>query len=117
VARNIRHVEHGIMAITVDCGSADTSSILVVQTIKMTILKGVCMTKIDNVKVIKEFTNDDITYGIYEVEINQKREFLIRNGDSVGAIQFFYGKPAPQCVAEIREDVKSDFLKVLTEDN
>ena len=72
------------------------------------------MNRISSVDVVREFTNNGITYGVYSVMFNNKQQIFIRNGDSIGAVSFYWGKPANQCVDEIREDVKKEFLLALS---
>ena len=73
------------------------------------------MSKIGDIQIIKEFKNNEKVYGVYSVMFNEKQEIFIRNENSIGAIQHYWGKPASKCVGEIREDVKQEFLKQLTE--
>lgn len=68
---------------------------------------------IKDIKVVKEFTNDGRTYGVYDVLLNDTRYILIRNHDSVGAVQFHYGEPASKCIDIIRDDVKIEFFSKL----
>lgn len=67
---------------------------------------------ISKIETIQEFTNDNITYGAYFVTMSTKYIF-IRNGDSVGCVQYYYDKPADQCVSIIRDDVKEEFFTLL----
>ena len=73
------------------------------------------MKVIDNINKIQEFTNDGVTYGVYSVNIKGNLRILIRNGNSVGAVCYYWGKTASQCVDEIREDIKEEFLELLKE--
>ena len=69
------------------------------------------MSNFSRVSVITEFVSehDGIVYGVYQVVFKGKHEIFIRNGDSIGAVTFLWGKTASQCVSEIRADVKEEF--------
>ena len=65
---------------------------------------------ISSVKIIYEFTNDSRTCGCYSVIFNGEKKVFIRNDNSVGVVSHYLGKPAGQCVSEIRDDVKQEFF-------
>jgi hypothetical protein len=69
------------------------------------------MNKISEILTIREFSNDGIVYGVYSVMFNGKQRIFIRNGDSIGTVSHYWGRPASQCVDEIRKDVKREFLE------
>lgn len=69
------------------------------------------MSRIGNVAIIREFKCG----GVYSVLFNGKQEIFIKNGDSIGAVQHYLNKPASECVGEIRDDVKQEFLNKLEE--
>lgn len=71
------------------------------------------MDKIQNIDTINEFTNENITYGVYSVMFNGEQKIFIRNGNSIGAVVHRLGEPASKCVSEIRNDVKEEFLSKL----
>lgn len=71
------------------------------------------MSKISDINVIREYKNEDRIYGVYSVIFNDKQEIFIRNGNSVGAVKHYLGESASKCVAEIRNDVKEEFLSKL----
>ena len=68
------------------------------------------MSKISEIQTIQEFTNNGTTYGVYSLLFNGEQKTFIRNGDSIGAVSFLFGCTASQCVSEIRDDVKCEFL-------
>jgi len=70
--------------------------------------------RISSVDIVKEFTNDGVTYGVYSVIFNGKQQIFIRNGNSIGAVSFYLEKPISNCVDEIRDDVKNEFLLALS---
>jgi hypothetical protein len=72
------------------------------------------MSKITDIKIIKEFTNDEKKYGVYDVAFENHQEIFIRNNGSVGVVSFFFDRPASQCVSTIRDDVKEDFFDILS---
>jgi len=65
--------------------------------------------KIELVRAIKHFKSDlDGEYrGIYEVDIDGKREVIIRNGNSVGMVQFYVDRPVSECVPIVRQTGKA----------
>jgi hypothetical protein len=73
------------------------------------------MTRFNNIKIIREFTqkDDGRTYGVYLVNFKGKEEVFIRNHESVGVVSHYYGKPASECVSIIRDDVRQEFFKEL----
>lgn len=71
------------------------------------------MNRIKNINTIKEFTNENITYGVYSVIFNGEHKIFIRNGNSIGAVVHYSGEPVSKCVSEIRNDVKEEFLSKL----
>jgi len=71
------------------------------------------MSRINNVKVVREFTNNEVTYGVYSADFKGDQMIFIRNGDSVGAVQFYLGEPASKCVSIIRDDVKQELFEAL----
>lgn len=75
------------------------------------------MNEFSKIQTIYEFTNKDFgsTCGVYLVEFKGKDHVFIRNGDSIGAVAHYVGKPASQCVGEIRGDVKQEFLNQLAQ--
>jgi hypothetical protein len=73
------------------------------------------MSKIERVVKIREFINNEIIYGVYDVYFKGEQKIFIRNGDSVGTVSFLWGKTASECVLEIRSDVKKEFLEFLNE--
>jgi hypothetical protein len=73
------------------------------------------LSKISEINIIREFKNGKNTYGIYSVAFNEKQEIFIKNEDSVGAVQHYWGEPASKCISEIRDDVKQEFLSKLEE--
>jgi hypothetical protein len=65
---------------------------------------------------IYEFHNKDLdtTCGLYHVELDSgSKHYLLRNNESVGAIQHLYGRPAVECIGIIRNDVKQEFFELL----
>lgn len=71
------------------------------------------MSRISNVNVVREFTNDNVTSGIYSADFKGEQMIFIRNGDSVGAVQFYLGEPATKCISIIRDDVKQELFESL----
>jgi len=69
------------------------------------------------IEIINEINNKEfgVTSGVYSVIYKGKKEIFIRNGYSVGAISYYLEKLAEDCVSEIREDVKKEFLLALEE--
>jgi hypothetical protein len=75
--------------------------------------------RITDIQIIYEFTSKDTqtTNGVYFLKFNSGRIIFIRNNDSVGAVQHYWGRQASQCVSLIKDDVKEEFfteLKKLT---
>ena len=69
-------------------------------------------------QTIYEFHNkeQDTTCGLYYVETELgNKHYFVRNNKSVGAIQHLLGRPASECVAIIRDDVKQKFFELLAE--
>ena len=71
------------------------------------------MNTISEIKTIQEFTNDSTTCGVYSLLFKGEQKIFIRNGDSIGVVSFLLGRSASQCVSEIRDDIKYDFLAQL----
>ena len=71
------------------------------------------MGNFSNLEVISEFTNNEITYGIYGVKFKGTSKIFIRNGKSIGVVAFMFGEPATKCISEIREDIREEFLNFL----
>jgi hypothetical protein len=71
------------------------------------------MAKIENIKIIHEFTNGSFTGGTYSVLYNGEPYVFIRNGDSVGAVFHWIDKPASECIEDVREETKKLFLQEL----
>ena len=71
------------------------------------------MSNFTNINIIREFVNSGIACGVYDVVFEGKQEIFIRNGKSIGAICHYLDRPASQCVSEIRENVKEEFLECL----
>lgn len=70
-----------------------------------------------NQKII-EFTNNGECYGLYLATFGTRdNRVILRNGESVGVVEFLVGKKATNCIGEMREDVKIKFLKILEESN
>ena len=68
------------------------------------------MSKISEIKIIREFENERGTYGIYSVMFNGKQEIFIRNENSIATVQHYRGEPASKCIGELRDDVKQEFI-------
>jgi len=70
------------------------------------------------IEIIKEFENKELKHfcGVYSVIFKGKKEIFVRNGNSIGAICFFLDQPIGNCLKEIRDDVKKEFLKRLDEE-
>ena len=77
------------------------------------------MSKINNVEIIYEFTNNDMntTCGVYKVMFDRKEKVFIRNDDSVGVVAHYLGKPASKCVSIICDNVRDEFLEFLEKEN
>jgi hypothetical protein len=71
------------------------------------------MGNFDKLNVIRHFVNDGNVCGVYSVEFKGKQEIFVRNRNSIGAVQHYLGKMASECVSEIRDDVKKEFLEYL----
>ena len=75
------------------------------------------MNRFGPITIIREFTNNEIPYGIYSVTFNGEDEkqdlVLIRNNNSIGTVTFLHDHPASDCVLEVRNDVKREFLTAL----
>lgn len=73
------------------------------------------MNNFSKVQTVYEFTNKDSgnTNGVYYVTFKGNDRVFIRNGNSIGAVSHYLSKPASQCVDEIRDDVKQEFLAQL----
>ena len=68
------------------------------------------MGKISNIETIYEFTNEGRTCGVYSVLFNGDKKVFLQNGDSVGVVSHYLGRPSSECVSVIRDDVKQEFL-------
>jgi len=69
-------------------------------------------------EIVYEFHNKDTetTNGLYHVEFSSgAKYYLLRNNDSVGAIQHYLDRQASECISIIRSDRKADFFSVLEE--
>jgi hypothetical protein len=75
--------------------------------------KGINMNNISNIQTIQEFSNEGVVHGVYSLLFNGEQKTFVRNGDSIGAVTFYLGSHASQCVSEIRDDVKYEFLSQL----
>lgn len=67
-------------------------------------------------QTVYEFSNKETetTCGLYHVQLNSGgKYYLLRNGDSVGVICHYRGRPALECISIIRDDVKRDFFSLL----
>jgi hypothetical protein len=76
--------------------------------------------RITDIKIIYEFTNDGRTYGAYLLKVNGERHLFIRNDKSVGVVAHYFSHPASECLSIIRDDVKEEFfteLNKVTKDN
>jgi len=71
------------------------------------------MDRITNINIIKEFTNEGVAYGIYSLLFRGKLMVFIRNGNSIGTVEFLQDHPASECVSEITTGVKEEFLALL----
>ena len=71
------------------------------------------MSRISNVKVVKEFISECIAHGVYLLDFNGEQKIFIRNGESVGAVQFYLNEPASKCISIIRDDVKQEFFEAI----
>ena len=71
------------------------------------------MSRIKNIKVIQEFTNNNITHGVYTLMFREDSLVFIRNGDSIGVVSYFRNRPANECVSIITDDLKQEFLYLL----
>lgn len=69
--------------------------------------------RIQGINIIKEFTSENITYGIYSVIFKGEQKVFIRNGNSIGVVVHYFGEPASKCISEIRDDIKEEFLSKL----
>lgn len=71
-----------------------------------------------NVTKIYWWFNEQLehTCGLYKVSMGDKDQYFLINGDSVGVICHFIGRPASECVATIRDDVKQEFLAKVQEE-
>jgi hypothetical protein len=69
--------------------------------------------KIENIKIIHEFTRGRFLAGTYSLLYNGEPYVFIRNGDSIGAVFHWIDKPASECVEDVREETKDLFLKEL----
>lgn len=76
---------------------------------------GVNVSDFSKIETIYEYTNKDfdVTNGAYLVTFKGTERLFIRNGNSVGTVSHFLGRYASQCVSEIRDDVKYEFLAQL----
>ncbi len=68
---------------------------------------------ISEIKTIREFKHDGLSFGVYLVAVQGEEKVFIRNGDSIGVICHYWEKPANECISLIRDDVKQEFLKAL----
>lgn len=68
-----------------------------------------------SVETLYEFCNDGRTSGLYKVKLNKSTYYLVRNDQSLGAIQHLLGHPAWECVQPVRDDVKEELFKMLDE--
>ena len=66
--------------------------------------------RIQDINIIKEFSSEHGTFGVYSVIFNGEQKIFIRNGNSIGAVVHYVGEPVSKCVSEIRNDVKEEFL-------
>ena len=73
------------------------------------------MSRFSEVKVIREFINSGITYGIYSANFNGEQSIFIRNDNSVGVVTFLKGEPSSKCISTIRDDVKQELFSTLKE--
>jgi hypothetical protein len=73
------------------------------------------MSNFSKLQTVYEFTNKDSgnTHGVYHATFKDREHVFIRNGDSIGSVTHYLGKPASQCVSEIRDDVRQEFLAQL----
>lgn len=71
---------------------------------------------ITNVETLYEYCNDGRTYGLYKVKLNNSTYYLVRNDQSLGAIQHLFGHPAWECIQPVRDDVKEELFKMLNND-
>lgn len=72
---------------------------------------------IEILQTIYEFHNKTTgtTSGLYHVELDSgSKYYLLRNNESVGALQHYVDRPASECVSIIRNDMKRSFFEALS---
>ncbi len=69
--------------------------------------------EIIEIKTIREFKHDGLSFGVYLVTLQGEKKILVRNENSVGVICHYIAKPANECISILREDIKQEFLKAL----
>jgi hypothetical protein len=71
--------------------------------------------RITDIRILYEFTNKDTQSkcGTYLLNFNGERYLFIRNGESIGIVCHYLGRPASECVSIIRNDVKDKFFAEL----
>lgn len=70
---------------------------------------------ITNLRIIKHFTNEGGTYGIYECDLNGKKSVFVRNDKSVGIVTFYVDKCVKDCLPLVRKDVADELIKAVDE--
>jgi len=73
------------------------------------------MSDFSNLVIVRDFVskNNGIPYGVYSVDYKDENYILVRNNDSLGVVQFVYGKPATECIHTARDDWKQKFFDYL----
>ncbi len=71
---------------------------------------------VEILQTIYEFHNKttDTTNGLYHVKLDSgNKYYLLRNNESVGALQHYLDRPASECVSIIRNDMREGFFEAL----
>lgn len=71
------------------------------------------MSRIGNIKILEEFTNNNITYGYYWAEFNGKYQLFIRNGNKFAVASHYSTEEVTKCLNYIREDVEKELLEAI----
>lgn len=66
-----------------------------------------------DIKIIREFVEDGVVYGIYCALLNDTIHVFVANGKSFGAIVHYLNEPVYKCLAEMTEESKEIFFKEL----
>lgn len=69
--------------------------------------------KVEIVEIVKQFTNDGITYGVYKIKVLGNEEIVVRNDKSIAILQFMFSEPAHKNLYPATTKLVNGFFEAL----